>query len=388
MMVQPGGTIGMVGGGQLGRMFALAASAMGFRTVVFCQDENEPAAQIAHEVVIGELTDLELATRFAKKCDVITLEFENIPAATIAACQSAAPTYPSAQVLAISQDREIEKSTLAAAGLPVTPFAPVKDAQSLTRFGNNLGWPVIIKTARSGYDGKGQYRVESAADVDQVPFETADRWVAEKCIAFDREVSVIAARNVSGQVQCFPVFENVHRRHVLEVTAIPAKIDAGLQNRLLQAATKAVHVLDVVGLLCIEFFVSGDDIMINEVAPRPHNSGHVTMEACHTSQFSQHVRAICNLPLGNPGMKVPAAAMINLLGEIWKDGPPDWTKFLQNGDASLHLYGKQSAKPGRKMGHVTMVGTDRDAIVRQLRAHRDHLERSASPESLSLAQNN
>jgi 5-(carboxyamino)imidazole ribonucleotide synthase len=374
MIVQPGGTIGMVGGGQLGRMFALAASAMGFRTVVFCQDANEPAAQIAHEVVIGELTDLELATRFAEKCDVITLEFENIPADTIAACQSAAPTYPSARVLAISQDREIEKSTFAAAGLPVTPFAPVSDAASLVNFGNQHGWPVIIKTARSGYDGKGQYRVESAVDVDQVPFATTDRWVAEKCIAFDREVSVIAARNVSGEVQCFPVFENIHRRHVLEVTAIPAAIHADLHDRLMQAATHALRVLDVVGLLCIEFFVSGDDFMINEVAPRPHNSGHVTMEACHTSQFAQHVRAICDLPLGNPEMKVPAAAMINLLGEIWNRGMPDWKPLLENADASLHLYGKHSAQPGRKMGHVTMVGTSRDTIVSQLRDHRDQLE--------------
>lgn len=347
---------------------------MGFRTLVFCQHPDEPAAQIAHGVVTGPLDDLELAAQFARQCDVITLEFENIPASTIATCQSAAPTYPSARVLEIAQDREIEKCTLAGAGLPVTPFAAINNREELCKFGDVVGWPVIAKTARSGYDGKGQYRVESAADVDAIPLESSDRWVAEKCIAFDREVSVIAARCVDGRVQCFPVFENQHRHHVLEITSIPASITPDLHERLMTVASAAIDVLDVVGLLCIEFFVAGNEVMINEVAPRPHNSGHVTIEACHTSQFAQHVRAICNLPLGNSSMKVPAAAMINLLGDVWSQGPPDWSEVLEQPDASLHLYGKKDAKPGRKMGHISRVGHNLETLIHELRACRDRLE--------------
>jgi 5-(carboxyamino)imidazole ribonucleotide synthase len=367
--IQPGATIGMVGGGQLGRMFAMAAASMGYRVIVFCEQSDEPAAQIAHGVVTGRLDDHAAVREFASQCDVITLEFENIPAETIARCSQLAPTYPAASVLATAQDRLLEKSTLRAAGLPVTPFVAVHDVDSLQQAGEQLGWPLIVKTARSGYDGKGQHRIQSIADAQRIPWPSCDAWIAEKCIAFDLEVSVIVARNASGQAASFPVFENSHHNHILDVTVVPAAISDPLSLQALDVAKQAAETLGVVGLLCVEFFVAGDQLMINEVAPRPHNSGHLTIEACHTSQFEQHVRAVCNVPLGDTSMRCPAAAMANLLGDVWQQQtPPDWSRALRVNGVSLHLYGKSDAKPGRKMGHLTTTGQDR-AEVRERILH-------------------
>ena len=357
-MILPPATIGMVGGGQLGRMFSIAASYMGYNVVVLCGGQNEPAAQVAHKTVVADLSDMDAVSEFAKQCDVITLEFENIPAETIAKCNEFAPTYPNADVLAIAQDRLREKSTLSRVGLPVTPFAEVSNEDELCEFGQQHGWPLIVKTSRSGYDGKGQHRVDSADAAGDVPWADADSWTAEKCISFTREVSVVVARNVSGETACFPVFENDHVNHILDTTIIPAAIDDALKERAADVAIRATETLGVVGLLCVEMFVVDDaDVMINEVAPRPHNSGHVTIEANHTSQFQQHVRAICGLPFGDTGLKCGGGAMVNLLGDLWAgDGTaPDWKECFSVSDAQLHLYGKQDAKPGRKMGHVTVV---------------------------------
>ena len=365
--ILPGQTIGMVGGGQLGRMFAMAAAAMGYRVVVFCGNVDEPAAQVATEVVTGALDEVAAIDRFANLCDVITLEFENIPAATIARCNDHAPTYPAASVLATTQDRLIEKNALRDAGLPVTPFAPVTDEESLLQVADQLGWPLIVKTARSGYDGKGQHRIECAGDVANIRWDDCDRWIAEKCIPFDRELSAIVARTIGGQLESFPVFENVHANHILDLTMVPAAIDPALESRIRSIAMDAAQAIGVVGLLCVEFFVAGDEVMINEVAPRPHNSGHLTIEACETSQFTQHVRAICNLPLGSTALRCNAAAMVNLLGDLWRGSQaPAWPKTLQDPAISLHLYGKAEAKPGRKMGHLTITGNDRQLIVNRL----------------------
>ncbi|MFK8110573.1 MAG: 5-(carboxyamino)imidazole ribonucleotide synthase [Rubripirellula sp.] len=373
--ILPGATIGMVGGGQLGRMFAMAASAMGYRVVVFCESEDAPAAQVAHGVVVGELDDQAAVQDFASQCDVITLEFENIPAETIARCGDFAPTYPAASVLATAQDRLLEKNTLRDAGLPVTPFSEVHDADSLQRASEVLGWPMIVKTARSGYDGKGQHRVESIDDAQRVPWQSFDSWIAEKCIDFECEVSVVVGRSVAGDYRCFPVFENSHHNHILDVSVIPASISEALVKQATDVARRATETLDVVGLLCVEFFVSGNAVLINEVAPRPHNSGHLSIEACPTSQFEQHVRAICNVPLGETESRTDAAAMANLMGDLWQDGTaPDWSKALSVPGVSLHLYGKSAAKPGRKMGHLTATGSDRDEVRQRVERARQNLQ--------------
>lgn len=371
--VLPGATIGMVGGGQLGRMFAIAAAQMGYQVVVFCQHESDPAAQVAHRVVTGPLDDSDAVDRFATGCDVISLEFENIPAGTIARCSDHAPTFPAASVLATAQDRELEKTTFRDAGLPVTPFAAVDDGDSLREIGRELGWPMIVKTATSGYDGKGQHRVERPEDADGVPWGSADRWVAEAFIRFDREVSVIVARTPSGRTATYPLFENVHADHILDTTVIPATVPPSATVRAREIAIRAAETLDVVGLLCVEMFVTGDDLRINEVAPRPHNSGHLTIEACHTSQFEQHVRAVCDLPLGSTDPLTGGAAMANLMGQLWTDdgGSPDWAAALATPGVRLHLYGKRDAKRGRKMGHLTATaGHPEEALERVLHARR------------------
>ncbi len=373
--ILPGSTIGMVGGGQLGRMFAMAAASMGYDVVVFCESVDTPAAQVAARSVVGKLDDLDAIDAFASQCNVITLEFENIPSETIARCSQFAMTYPSASVLATAQDRLIEKSTLRNAGLPVTPFAQVRDAASLIAVSESLGWPMVVKTSHSGYDGKGQYKVESAERAGDVPWSSFDSWIAEKWVPFDREVSVVVARRADGASKCFPVFENSHSNHILDVSSVPATVSVELSESAKQIAGQAAELLDVVGLLCVEFFVAGEQVMINEVAPRPHNSGHLTIEACHTSQFEQHVRAVCGLSLGSTELKCGAAAMANLLGDIWEDnaGSPHWDAALTDPNLSLHLYGKRTAKKGRKMGHLTLASSDREEAIRRVTEARSRL---------------
>ncbi|TWU20031.1 5-(carboxyamino)imidazole ribonucleotide synthase [Allorhodopirellula heiligendammensis] len=383
--ILPGATIGMVGGGQLGRMFAIAAAKLGYRVGVFCGSSDEPAADVASFTVCGPLEDHSAIENFARRCDVITLEFENIPAETIAVCGQHAPTYPDASVLATAQDRLLEKTTLRDAGLPVTPFAPVRDAQQTCAAADSLGWPLIVKTQRSGYDGKGQHRLADAAEAERVDWQGGGDWVAEAMIDLQREVSVIVARRADGVMDTFPVFENTHRNHVLDVTTLPAAISPDMQQQACDLAIAAAECLDVVGLLCVEMFIenagNGEPrILINEVAPRPHNSGHVSMEACRTSQFEQHVRAICGLPLGDTAQITPAAAMVNLLGDWWgsQGEQPNWPAALDVHGVSLHLYGKHAARPGRKMGHLTAVGETLDEVTARLERARDSLRNHQS----------
>ena len=377
-IIQPGATIGMVGGGQLGRMFAMAAASMGYHVVVFSESADTPAAQVAHRTVIGALDDAVAVDKFASQCDVITLEFENIPAATMQRCNQHSPTYPAASVLAIAQDRLIEKTTLQNAGLPVTPFAEVSDAASLIQASETLGWPMVVKTAREGYDGKGQHKVEEASGADQVPWHSFDSWIAEKWVPFQKEVSVVVAVSSRGESKAFPVFENRHSNHILDISLAPASIGDEIAERARAVATVAAETLGVVGLLCVEFFVVDGDVVINEVAPRPHNSGHLTIEATQTSQFEQHVRAVCGLPLGCTAMKGGHAAMANLLGDKWfdesgADHEPLWHQAMGDSAIHVHLYGKQHAKPGRKMGHLTLVGKASDDVCKRVMDARDSL---------------
>ncbi|MEO1528170.1 MAG: 5-(carboxyamino)imidazole ribonucleotide synthase [Planctomycetota bacterium] len=369
----PGATIGMVGSGQLGRMFAVAAMTMGYRVVVLANDENDPAAQVANDSVVCDLTDREGVRRFAEQCDVITLEFENIPEETIRWCEEFAPTHPSSIVLRTAQDRLIEKSTLSDAGLPVAPFARVDSSEAVNEFAREHGWPVIVKTARSGYDGKGQHRLENEEQAASVDWKSADSWVAEKFIAFEREASVIVARSSCGEVRCFETIENRHRNHILDVSIVPANLSDEQRRRAEQIAIATAEHLSLVGLICVELFVLEDGLLVNEIAPRPHNSGHLTIEACHTSQFEQHVRAVCGIPLGETSRQVPAAAMANLLGDLWSNGEPAWDECLAEPGVELHLYGKSEAKVGRKMGHVTATAPSPEDAVAAVERGRERL---------------
>ena len=374
--VGPGSVIGMLGGGQLGRMFAIAAAQLGYRVVVLGDSPDCPAATVAEATLAGSLTDPRLLDELAARCDVVTLEFENIPVASVERLAGSVNVFPAAEVLRVAQDRGIEKQTLSRAGLPVTPFQLVHDRADVEQAVQRLGLPLVLKTTRDGYDGKGQWKIGSAEELSawlaggdtaaSDRFERpliAEAWVEHQC-----EVSVIIARSVvtggdptdtgAGQrVACYPVFENRHRNHILDVTLCPAAIDPETARRATEMATTAAAALGLIGLICIEFFVdSRGELMINEIAPRPHNSGHLTIEACQTSQFEQQLRAVCGLPLGSTELTVPAAAMVNLMGELWSDGEPDWDAILALPATHLHLYDKRAAKPGRKMGHITLTG--------------------------------
>jgi len=372
--IQPGGTIGMLGGGQLGRMFMLAARRMGYRVVVLTEEADGPAAQVADRVVVGDYSTRNLDT-LALCCDVVTLEFENIPDAAVRQLAGALPTYPSANLLRIAQDRSLEKQSLADMGLPVTPFRTIDDlstaagGEQLRQAATDFGWPVIIKTARSGYDGKGQQMVRDAEHFSRVAADFgSQRVVVEQRIAFDREVSVLVARNPQGEVAVYPLLENEHRNHILDVSKCPATASPELEQAATEIAQTVARELRLVGILCIELFVvDGQKLMINEIAPRPHNSGHLTIEAATTSQFEQHVRAVCGLPLGSTQPLCPAA-MVNLLGDLWEEGTPRFADALAVPGVTLHLYGKSTPRSGRKMGHLTAVGSSIEEAEQRARS--------------------
>jgi len=374
MCVPPGGTIGMLGGGQLGRMFAIAAAQLGYRVIVFSDSLDCPAATVAYQTIVGELTDRDRIDEFAAQCDVVTLEFENLPVEAVRHLASRVTVYPTPEVLRIAQDRRYEKQAFADAGLAVTPFHVVESSADLRAAVARLGLPLVLKTARDGYDGKGQWKITSPGDAALAM--TIDRpMIAEAWITHRREVSVIVARDASGHTACFPVFENVHRNHILDVTTCPANLSIDENDAAIRMATAAAAAIDLVGLMCVEMFQGENgDLMINEVAPRPHNSGHLTIEACVTSQFEQHVRVVCGMPLGDTTMRVPAAAMVNLMGELWAGGEPDFGVVMAKPGMHLHLYDKGRAATGRKMGHVTATGGDAAAIATELVATRDSMQ--------------
>ncbi|QDS93267.1 N5-carboxyaminoimidazole ribonucleotide synthase [Roseimaritima multifibrata] len=372
--IRPGATIGMLGGGQLGRMFFLAAKQMGYHAVVLTDSEGSPAALVADSVIVGDYTPQNLE-KLASQCDVVTLEFENIPDAAVQHLAKRVPTFPPASILRIAQDRHLEKRTLAEMPLPVTPFRTVEHPGSeagikeLSEAAAAFGFPLILKTARSGYDGKGQKKVANQEELIAAANEFGnERIVAEKMIAFEREVSVLVARNQQGETAVYPLIENQHRNHILAISHSPAAASPEIEKAAVQIAETVAKKLDLVGILCVELFeVPGEGLIINEIAPRPHNSGHLTIEGSSTSQFEQHVRAVCGLPLGDTSPRCPAA-MFNLLGDLWGDdgSDPPFEQALTVPGVSLHLYGKTEARPGRKMGHLTAVGKTVEEALRRV----------------------
>lgn len=349
--IAPGACIGILGGGQLGRMTAIAAAEMGYRCLILEPQEGCPASHVADHIA-GNYEDEAVLARFAEACDVVTLEFENVPVAALEYLEQRVPVRPGAYPLKFAQDRILEKQALNDAGIGTAPWAEVTDEASLTEAIEKIGLPSVLKTARFGYDGKGQAMLKPGDDpVAAWTGLGGVRCILEGFVDFDCEVSVITARSSTGEVKSFPVVMNEHRNHILYKTHAPADLPAATASAAEDIADKAIEALDLTGLLAVEMFACRDgSVLVNEVAPRPHNSGHWSIDACMTSQFQQLVRAVCGLPLGSTEILRPAE-MTNLLG----DEIDEWQAFLAEPNAHLHLYGKAEAKPGRKMGHVTRL---------------------------------
>ena len=366
--IPPGATIGILGGGQLGRMTALAAATLGYRCHIFCPEKDSPAAQVSAAATIAAYTDREALARFAREVSVVTYEFENIPHAPVAELERLVPVRPSAGVLQITQDRVREKNFLNSIGIATAPWRPITDAPTLENAILELGLPSVLKTARLGYDGKGQVAVKPANADAGVLWDTMVKAmpapaeaVLERFVNFELEISVIVARGPDGKHANYVAVENRHEHHILAQTIAPARIPFATARRAEGMARHIAEKLDLVGVVAVEMFVGeGGELMVNELAPRPHNSGHWTIDACVTSQFEQVVRAICGLPLGSP-RRHSDAVMDNLIG----DAVNRWPELVRDPDAKLHLYGKAEARPGRKMGHVTRLLTRKDEIANE-----------------------
>jgi len=372
--VLPGSTIGVLGSGQLGRMFAMAARRMGYLVHTFSPETDTPTGQISDREVTASYDDRDAVLEFARRVDVITFEFENIPSTTVDAVAEIVPVRPSGQALHTAQHRAREKSFLSRAGFPVTPFRHVRTIEELRAALRELGTPAVLKTAGFGYDGKGQSRIDSAEDA-QKAFDALGRQEAilEAFVDFEREVSVVAARGADGAVANYGVIENRHSRHILDVSLAPANVTDDVLRAATEIAEAILVELDVVGVLCVEFFLKPDgSLFVNELAPRPHNSGHLTIDACVTSQFEQQLRAICGLPLGSTEQFSPAA-MANLLGDLWQPGEPDWAAACSFPNVKLHLYGKREPRPRRKMGHLTARASSTNEALELVRAARESL---------------
>lgn len=373
--VLPGATIGILGGGQLGRMFAIAARRMGYRVHALDPTPDSPTGQVADVEIQAGYDDIEAARYFASRCDVITMEFENIPSRTVEAVAELRPTRPSARVLHICQHRLREKEFLRSAGFAITPFAAVSSEAELRAALAHIGMPAVLKTAGYGYDGKGQARIDSVDDVPTAWARLGEQaGVVEAFVKFERELSVICARGVDGATRCFDVAENEHARHILDTSVAPARIPADTAARAQKLAADVGIALDVVGLLAVEMFLlPGGELLVNELAPRPHNSGHWSFDACVTSQFEQQLRAVCGLPLGNTDLLRPAA-IANLLGDLWTTGEPRWDLALRVPNVRLHLYGKAEPRRGRKMGHLCATGESASDALRAVIAARQTLQ--------------
>lgn len=354
--IGPGGTIGIMGGGQLGRMTALAAAELGYRCHVFCPEKDGPTEQVSAAATIAAYDDSDALDAFAAAVDVVTFEFENVPHESVQRLAERVPVRPGWNVLRVSQDRLVEKRFVEEAGVPVTRFAEVTGPDSLSKAIAEIGAPAVLKTTRMGYDGKGQVMIEPGPIVDMDPSEAWTRMggpvgILEGFVDFDCEISVIVARGPDGETAHFEPVRNVHRNHILHTTTAPAELPVETSKTAIEAALRIAEALDVVGLLAVEMFVARDGrVLVNEIAPRPHNSGHWTIDACACGQFEQFVRAVCGLPLGDP-TRHSDAVMTNLIG----DEADDWPALLAERDVCLHLYGKAEARPGRKMGHVTRL---------------------------------
>lgn len=361
MAIVPRSTLGMLGGGQLGRMFVIAARTMGYDVIVLDPDPNSPAGGVASEHLSRVYDDTNALDYLAQHCAVVTTEFENIPALTLAYLAKKVAVHPSASVLHIAQHRKLEKQFFRDQGLDTADFIALESESDLES-ARNFTFPAILKTSMLGYDGKGQVVCERFSDLKAAYEQVGKKHcVLEQRIDLACEVSVVLGRSTSGEVNCFPIAENSHANGILDVTLVPASISTALADQVIDAATRIANGLDYCGVLAVEFFISTDDrVLVNEMAPRPHNSGHYTLDACATSQFEQQVRMVCGLPAGSSDLHTPVA-MWNLLGDIWpEDAEPDWAAILECELAKLHLYGKTEARPGRKMGHINCLGETLD----------------------------
>jgi 5-(carboxyamino)imidazole ribonucleotide synthase len=376
-VILPGSTIGVLGSGQLGRMFALEARRMGYRVHTYSPDSDTPTGQIADLEVTASYEDLPAIRKFAESVDVITFEFENVPSSTVEAAAEIVKVRPAGSVLHTTQHRKREKAFLAERGYPVTRFKHIKNLSELKTAVQSMGFPCVLKTAGFGYDGKGQRIVQSANQIDSAYLSLAGDQtdlILEAFVDFDKELSVVAARSVSGEVCNWGTIENKHHRHILDVSSSPADVSAKIQQEAIQITQSLLTDLDVIGVLCVEFFLTRDGkLLINELAPRPHNSGHLTMDASMTSQFEQQLRAVCGLPLGSTRM-LSASAMANLLGDLWQKGEPNWQRALATAPIKLHLYGKLEARPGRKMGHLTALDETAQGAIEAVVQTRDLLK--------------
>ena len=353
--IVPPATLGILGGGQLGRYAVMAAASMGYRTIVLDPDPSAPAGVLAHEHLVAAYDDPDALRRLAFDCDAVTTEFENPPAAALDELAATVVVAPSPAAVRIAQYRIAEKAFLVENGFPVGRYQ-ILEGDDLEVDASLVDAGAIVKTARLGYDGKGQRPVAGVA-------ETLAAWaelggvacVIEERLALQTELSVIVGRTATGDVEAWPVAENTHVKGILDLSVVPAAVPAKLADRAVGVAMAIADALDYVGVLAVELFVVDGELLVNELAPRPHNSGHWTLDASVTSQYEQQVRAVCGLGLGSTAMTAPAIAMVNLLGDLWEGGDPDWAVVLADPNAKLHLYGKSEARPGRKMGHLTVT---------------------------------
>jgi len=365
-MIQPGGTIGILGGGQLGRMLAMEAHQMGYQIHTYDPHENGPAAQVSDHHHASAFSDHEALKRFASQVDVVTFEFENIPIEALEVLETETRVFPRKEVLHICQNRQREKDFLSQNGYPVAPYRVIENEAELNSAVQEVGPDCILKTADFGYDGKGQFAIGAETDLSEIYQSFGNqRGVLEKKISFQAECSVVVARRQSGETSTFPMAENVHRNHILHTSIVPARLPQEVGTRARELAARIANSLEVVGLLAVELFIDEENnLIVNELAPRPHNSGHYSFDACLTSQFEQHLRAVCDLPFGATSLHSPVV-MFNLLGELWENGSPAWKNVLEEDHAKLHLYGKSEPQKGRKMGHFCVLNASIDEAIRK-----------------------
>lgn len=376
--IMPGEMLGILGGGQLGRMFIMAAQRMGYRVTVLDPAERSPASSIAERHLCADYLDPIALRELGLSCSGVTTEFENVPADSLETLAEYGVVSPAAGSVSIAQDRILEKRFLADSGFEIVPYAVIQDGQDPQNVKSLLPrahsepisalFPGILKISRLGYDGKGQQRVNSQAELDKALLAMDhEPCVLEQRVALSSEVSVVVVRGFDGEVEIFPVSENQHRDGILDISIIPARVAPEIIQKAREIAISIAEKLDYRGVLCVEFFIlnSGPEarLLVNEIAPRPHNSGHYTIDACVTSQFEQQVRALCGIPLGSTAMR-GVAVMVNLLGDLWRMGEPPWQEVLRHPNVKLHLYGKQGAQPGRKMGHYTVIAETVEAGLR------------------------
>ena len=363
-MILPGSTLGVLGGGQLGRMFTVAALTMGYRVIVLDPDKNSPAGMIASEHICADYCDDAALERMARECAAVTTEFENVHANSLRVLAKHCIVRPGGDAVSIVQDRALEKSFLRDNGFATAPFAIINTPADLDAGVQVTGFPALLKISRFGYDGKGQMKV-NALDEARAAFAAMGNEVCvlEGFLPLVSELSVVLARDHEGNTACYPAAENQHRNGILDVSMVPARVSQRIADQARDMAVGIAQKLNYCGVMAVEFFLlEGDRIVVNEIAPRPHNSGHYTLDACLTNQFEQQVRALCGLPLGDARLFSPVV-MVNLLGDVWGDSQPQWETLLRHPNIKLHLYGKLAARPGRKMGHFNCVAATLDAAL-------------------------